>query len=198
VASQSVTKGTGIGRVPISVGKVTSVRHECSQQNISGQKKNREHCVHIFDGSQMKTYNATKETINHNWYIVDASNKTLGRLASEIAKRLRGKHKPEYTPHVDTGDYIIVINANQVKVTGTKTKDKIYYTHSGYTGGIKSIAFDKLLAKHPERIIERAVKGMLPKNPLGRDMYRKLKVYAGTDHPHAAQQPKILDLMTES
>ena len=101
----------------------------------------------------MKTYNATKETANHNWYIVDASNKVLGRLASEIAKRLRGKHKPEYTPNVDTGDYIVVINANQVKVTGKKTKDKIYYTHSGYTGGIKSIPFDKLLAKHPERRI---------------------------------------------
>jgi len=146
----------------------------------------------------MKTYNATNKTINHDWYIVDASNKTLGRLASEIAKRLLGKHKPEYTPHVDTGDYIVVINANKVKVTGKKTKDKIYYSHSGYTGGIKSIAFDKLLAKHPERIIEIAVKGMLPKNPLGRDMYRKLKVYAGSNHPHAAQQPKMLNLVTES
>lgn len=145
----------------------------------------------------MKTYNATKETANHNWYIVDASNKVLGRLASEIARRLRGKHKPEYTPNVDTGDYIVVINASQVKVTGKKTKDKIYYTHSGYTGGIKSIPFDKLLAKHPERIIEIAVKGMLPKNPLGRAMYRKLNVYAGSEHPHAAQQPKVLDLVTE-
>src|SRR5690348_3287062 len=143
----------------------------------------------------MKTYNATKETANHNWYIVDASNKVLGRLASEIARRLRGKHKPEYTPNVDTGDYIVVINASQVKVTGKKTKDKIYYTHSGYTGGIKSIPFDKLLAKHPERIIEIAVKGMLPKNPLGRAMYRKLNVYAGAEHPHAAQQPKALDLL---
>ncbi|MBV8802630.1 MAG: 50S ribosomal protein L13 [Gammaproteobacteria bacterium] len=145
----------------------------------------------------MKTYNATKETANHDWYVVDASNKVLGRLASEIAKRLRGKHKPEYTPNVDTGDYIVVINASQIKVTGKKTKDKIYYTHSGYTGGIKSIPFDKLLAKHPERIIEIAVKGMLPKNPLGRAMYRKLNVYAGAEHPHAAQQPKVLDLVTE-
>jgi large subunit ribosomal protein L13 len=145
----------------------------------------------------MKTYNATKETIHHNWYLVDASNKVLGRLASEIAKRLRGKHKPEYTPNVDTGDYIVVINASKIKVTGKKTKEKIYYTHSGYTGGIKSIAFDKLLAKHPERVIEIAVKGMLPKNPLGRDMYRKLNVYAGSEHPHAAQQPTALDLATE-
>jgi large subunit ribosomal protein L13 len=124
----------------------------------------------------MKTYNATKETTQHDWYVVDASNKVLGRLATEIARRLRGKHKPEYTPNVDTGDHIIVINASQVKVTGKKTTDKIYYTHSGYTGGIKSISFEKLLAKFPERVIEKAVKGMLPKNPLGRDMYRKLNV----------------------
>jgi large subunit ribosomal protein L13 len=116
------------------------------------------------------------------------------RLSSEIAKRLRGKHKPEYTPHVDTGDYIIVINANQIKVTGNKSKDKIYYSHSGYPGGLKEISFEKLLAKHPERIIEIAVKGMLPKNPLGRAMYRKLKVYAGVDHPHEAQQPQVLDV----
>ncbi|HEX2549519.1 MAG TPA: 50S ribosomal protein L13 [Gammaproteobacteria bacterium] len=145
----------------------------------------------------MKTYNATKETAQHNWYMVDAAGKTLGRLASEVAKRLRGKHKPEYTPHVDTGDYIIVINASLVKVTGTKTTDKIYYSHSGYPGGIKSVTFDKLLAKHPERVIEKAVKGMLPKNPLGRDMYRKLKVYSGKEHPHEAQQPKVLDFDTE-
>ena len=145
----------------------------------------------------MRTYNANNETTSHNWYLVDASDKTLGRLASEIAKRLRGKHKPVYTPHVDTGDYIVVINANKVKVTGNKTKDKVYYSHSGYPGGIKEITFEKLLAKNPERVIEKAVKGMLPKNPLGRAMYRKLKVYAGTEHPHAAQQPQQLDFDTE-
>lgn len=145
----------------------------------------------------MRTYNARNETTTHDWYVVDAADKTLGRLASEIAKRLRGKHKPIYTPHVDTGDFIIVINANKVKVTGNKTKDKIYYSHSGYPGGIKEITFEKLLAKKPERVIEMAVKGMLPKNPLGRAMYRKLKVYAGTAHPHEAQQPQQLDFDTE-
>lgn len=145
----------------------------------------------------MKTYNATNETAQHNWYIVDASGKTLGRLASEIAKRLRGKHKPEYTPHVDTGDFIVVINSDKVKVTGNKAKDKIYYSHSGYPGGIKEISFEKLIAKDSRKVIEIAIKGMLPKNPLGRAMYRKLKVYAGTDHPHAAQQPQPLDLETE-
>jgi len=145
----------------------------------------------------MKTYNAKNETAQHNWFIVNAANKTLGRLSSEIAKRLRGKHKPEYTPHVDTGDYIVVINASQIKVTGNKSKDKVYYSHSGYPGGIKEITFEKLLARHPERVIEIAVKGMLPKNPLGRAMYRKLKVYAGTEHPHTAQQPQVLDIDTE-
>jgi len=145
----------------------------------------------------MKTYNATKETAVHNWYVVDAAGKTLGRLASEVAKRLRGKHKPEYTPHVDTGDYIIVINAAQIKVTGNKAKDKKYYRHSGYPGGIKEISFEKLLAKKPEQVLEIAVKGMLPKNPLGRAMYRKLKVYAGKDHDHQAQQPQPLNLETE-
>jgi large subunit ribosomal protein L13 len=145
----------------------------------------------------MRTYNAKNETARHNWLIVDASGKTLGRLASEIAKRLRGKHKPEYTPHVDTGDYIVVINASQVQVTGAKKTDKVYYSHSGFPGGIKEITFEKLLAKNPERVIEKAVKGMLPKNPLGRAMYRKLKVYAGASHPHEAQQPQPLDLTTE-
>lgn len=145
----------------------------------------------------MRTYNARNETATHGWYVVDASGKTLGRLASEVAKRLRGKHKPEYTPHVDTGDYIIIINANQVKVTGNKSKDKIYYSHSGYPGGLKEITFEKLLAKKPERVIEIAVKGMLPKNPLGRAMYRKLKVFAGSKHPHEAQQPQPLNIETE-
>ena len=145
----------------------------------------------------MKTFSAKNETAVHNWFIVDAAGKTLGRLASQVASRLRGKHKPEYTPHVDTGDYIVVINAEQIKVTGNKAKDKIYYNHSGYVGGMKETSFEKLLAKKPERVFEIAIKGMLPKNPLGRAMYRKLKVYAGGEHPHTAQQPQILDFDTE-
>jgi len=142
----------------------------------------------------MKTFVAKPESVKRDWYVVDAENKTLGRIATEIAHRLRGKHKPEYTPHVDTGDYIIVINADKVTVTGNKFKDKVYYAHSGFPGGLKSITFDKLQAKKPEMIIEKAVKGMLPKGPLGRAMYRKLKVYAGAEHGHAAQQPKVLDI----
>ncbi|NNM60287.1 MAG: 50S ribosomal protein L13 [Legionellales bacterium] len=145
----------------------------------------------------MKTFSAKSQTTVHDWYVVDASGKTLGRLASRIALILRGKHKPEYTPHVDTGDFVIVINADKVKVTGNKASDKIYYSHSGYPGGLKTINFEKLMAKSPTQVIERAVKGMLPKNPLGRAMYRKLKVYAGSVHNHSAQQPKLLDLKTE-
>jgi len=142
----------------------------------------------------MKTFVAKPETVKRDWYVVDAEGKTLGRIATEIAHRLRGKHKAEYTPHVDTGDYIIVINAEKVTVTGNKFKDKVYYAHSGFPGGLKSTTFDKLQAAKPEMIIETAVKGMLPKGPLGRAMYRKLKVYAGTEHNHAAQQPKVLDI----
>jgi large subunit ribosomal protein L13 len=142
----------------------------------------------------MKTFTATPETVSRDWYVVDAEGKTLGRIATEIATRLRGKHKPEYTPHVDTGDYIIVINAEKVTVTGNKAKGKTYYSHSGFPGGIKQISFEKLQAHKPEMIIEKAVKGMLPKGPLGRAMYRKLKVYAGAEHNHAAQQPQVLDI----
>lgn len=142
----------------------------------------------------MRTYSARPETVRRDWYVVDATGKTLGRLASEIARRLRGKHKPVYTPHVDTGDYIIVVNAAKIRVTGRKLTDKVYHWHTGYPGGIKSITLDKLLARHPERVIERAVRGMLPRNPLGRAMFKKLKVYAGPDHPHRAQQPKPLDI----
>lgn len=142
----------------------------------------------------MKTFTAKNETVQRDWYIVDAAGQTLGRLATEIASRLRGKHKPEYTPHVDTGDYIVVINAEKVCVTGKKTSDKIYYSHTGFPGGIKEISFEKLIDKAPERVLEAAVKGMLPRNPLGRDMYRKLKVYAGSNHPHAAQQPQELKI----
>jgi len=142
----------------------------------------------------MRTYSARPETVRRDWYVVDATGKTLGRLASEIARRLRGKHKPVYTPHVDTGDYIIVVNAEKVRVTGRKMTDKVYHWHTGYPGGIKSITLEKLLQKHPERVIEHAVRGMLPRNPLGRAMFRKLKVYAGPEHPHQAQQPKPLDI----
>lgn len=142
----------------------------------------------------MKTYSAKAHEVKRDWYIVDASDKTLGRLASQIAFRLRGKHKAEYTPHVDTGDYIVVTNVEAIKVTGRKFKDKIYYSHTGFPGGIKSISFDKLQAKHPARVLERAVKGMLPKNSLGREMFRKLKIYVGSEHPHAAQQPKQLEI----
>lgn len=142
----------------------------------------------------MKTFVAKPETVQHDWHLVDADGKILGRLATQIASRLRGKHKPEYTPHVDTGDYIIVVNARKVAVTGKKLSDKIYYRHSGYVGGIKQATFAEMLARHPERIIEIAVKGMLPKGPLGHAMFRKLKVYAGSEHRHAAQQPQPLAL----
>jgi large subunit ribosomal protein L13 len=142
----------------------------------------------------MKTYSAKAGEVNQDWFVVDAADKTLGRLASEIAHRLRGKHKPEYTPHIDTGDYIVVINAEKIKVTGAKATDKIYHRHSGYPGGLKSISFEKLIDKAPERVIQGAVKGMLPRNPLGRAMFKKLKVYAGSEHPHAAQQPQALNI----
>lgn len=142
----------------------------------------------------MKTFSAKPETVKRDWYVVDATGKTLGRLATEIARRLRGKHKAEYTPHVDTGDYIIVVNASKVHVTGRKATDKMYHHHTGFPGGIKSISFDKLIDKAPERVIETAVKGMLPKNPLGRAMFRKLKVYGGAEHRHEAQQPKPLEI----
>jgi large subunit ribosomal protein L13 len=142
----------------------------------------------------MKTFVAKPETVKRDWYIVDAEGKTLGRIATEIAARLRGKHKAEYTPHVDTGDYIIVVNAEKVHVTGKKFTDKIYHSHSGFPGGIKSISFDKLIQRKPEMVIEAAVKGMLPKGPLGRAMFRKLKVYAGAEHAHAAQRPQVLDI----
>ena len=142
----------------------------------------------------MKTYNATAETAQHHWYVVDAADKTLGRISTVIASYLRGKHKPEFTPNVDTGDYIVVINAEKVQVTGNKTKDKIYHSHTGYPGGLKSISFEKLIEKEPERTIQNAVKGMLPKGPLGRAMFKKLKVYAGQNHPHSAQTPQTLDI----
>ncbi len=142
----------------------------------------------------MKTYSAKPETVQRDWYIVDAADKTLGRLAAGIATRLRGKHKPEYTPHVDTGDYIVVVNVDKIRVTGNKAKGKIYHSHTGYPGGLKSISFEKLMEKAPERTIQNAVKGMLPKGPLGHAMFKKLKVYVGEEHPHAAQQPQDLNI----
>lgn len=142
----------------------------------------------------MKTYSAKTGSVPGDWYLVDADGKTLGRLASEIAFRLRGKHKPEYTPHVDTGDHIVVINAEKVNVTGRKPEQKRYYRHTGYPGNMKEFTLQEQLEQHPQRVIEHAVKGMLPRNPLGRAMQRKLRVYAGAEHPHTAQQPKTLDL----
>ncbi len=142
----------------------------------------------------MKTFTAKPDSVKRDWFVVDATDKTLGRLSTEIARRLRGKHKPEYTPHVDTGDYIVVINAEKVKVTGNKEQDKMYHHHTGFVGSLKSVNLSKLRATHPERIIEHAVKGMLPKNSLGRTMFKKLKVYAGPEHQHAAQQPQALDI----
>jgi len=142
----------------------------------------------------MKTFSAKAEEVERDWYVVDAEGKALGRLATEIAHRLRGKHKPEYTPHVDTGDYIVVINAEKIGVTGNKEQDKMYYHHTGYIGNLKSISLGKLREKHPERIIQSAVKGMLPKNTLGRNMFKKMKVFVGAEHTHQAQQPKALEL----
>ena len=142
----------------------------------------------------MKTFTATPSTIKREWCVVDATDKTLGRLATELAHRLRGKHKPEFTPNMDVGDHMVVINAEKIKVTGNKLEDKMYYRHTGYIGNLKSISLGKLLDTHPERVLQTAVKGMVPKNPLGRAMFRKLHVYAGPDHPHEAQQPTQLEL----
>lgn len=142
----------------------------------------------------MKTYSAKAEDVRRDWYVVDATGKTLGRLATEVASRLRGKHKAEYTPHVDTGDYIVVINAENIVVSGNKRQDKMYYRHSEFPGGLKEATFEEMNDRAPERIIELAVKGMLPRTPLGRDMRRKLKVYKGSEHPHTAQQPQVLDV----
>lgn len=142
----------------------------------------------------MKTISAKAESVKRDWFVVDASGKTLGRLATELAHRLRGKHKPVYTPHCDTGDYLVVINADKVAVTGNKLQDKMYHRVTGYVGNMRTTSLRDMLNKRPERVIEIAVKGMLPKNPLGRAMYRKLKVYSGPNHPHSAQQPQVLDI----
>jgi len=143
---------------------------------------------------KMKTFNAKPAEVSRQWFVIDASGKTLGRLSTEVARRLRGKHKPEYTPHVDTGDYIVIVNAEKVRVTGNKAQDKMYYRHTGYIGNLKQTNFSDLISSHPERVIQKAVKGMLPKNPLGRAMFKKLKVYAGPDHTHQSQQPQPLEI----
>jgi len=142
----------------------------------------------------MKTFSAKPREVRREWFVVDATDKVLGRLASEIARRLRGKHKPEFTPHVDTGDHIVVINADKVHVTGSKTEAKMYHHYSGFPGGMKSATFKELVSDHPERILQTAVKGMLPKNPLGRQMIKKLHIYAGSEHKHHAQQPQPLEI----
>jgi large subunit ribosomal protein L13 len=142
----------------------------------------------------MKTFSANPAEVRRDWYVVDATGKTLGRLSTELARRLRGKHKPEYTPHVDTGDYIVVVNAEKIRVTGNKLKDKMYHRHSGYVGNLKSISLERLLAEAPERALQYAVKGMLPRGPLGRKMLSKLRVFAGPEHDHAAQQPISLEV----
>jgi large subunit ribosomal protein L13 len=142
----------------------------------------------------MKTFSAKQETIKRDWYVIDATGKVLGRVASEVARRLRGKHKPEYTPHVDTGDYIIIVNADKLQVTGKKTQDKIYHRYTGYQSGLKAASFRDMMKRAPRFAIEEAVRGMLPKNPLGRQMFRKLKVYQGADHRHTAQSPKVLEI----
>ncbi len=141
----------------------------------------------------MKTFSAKAQAVSHQWYLADASEQTLGRFASQVAKYLRGKHKAIYTPHVDTGDYIVVVNAEKIAVTGKKMSDKIYYSHTGFPGGLKEVSLEKMLAKSPVKVIEHAVKGMLPKNPLGRAMFKKLKVYVGSEHPHGAQQPQVIN-----
>ena len=142
----------------------------------------------------MKTFSAKPAEVRRDWYLVDATGKTLGRLSTEIARRLRGKHKPEYTPHVDTGDYIVVVNAEKIRVTGNKLKDKLYHQHTGYIGNLKTISLEKMLEETPERVIEHSVKGMLPRGPLGRKMFAKLRVFAGPEHSHAAQQPIPLEI----
>jgi len=142
----------------------------------------------------MKTYSAKPQDVNRDWYVVDATNKTLGRLSTEIARRLRGKHKPQYTPHVDTGDYIVVVNAGKIRVTGNKMKNKMYHRYTGYIGNLKSMPLEKMMKETPERALQLAVKGMMPRNPLGRQMYSKLRVFAGSEHNHEAQQPIPLEI----
>ena len=163
------------------------IRAKSLGNSTDSRKTNR-----YYGGNIMKTFMASPATIDRKWYVVDATDMTLGRLASEVAKVLRGKNKPIFTPHMDTGDYVIVVNAEKVKVTGKKLDQKIYYHHSDYVGGMKETTLKDMLKTHPERVVEHAVKGMLPKGPLGRQMYTKLHVYAGPEHQHAAQKPEVL------
>jgi large subunit ribosomal protein L13 len=158
---------------------------------LTKDKKTTKQCVQISEVGSMKTYQAKKEDINRNWVVVDAQDQVMGRLASDIAHRLRGKHRPEYTPHVDTGDFVVVVNAARVSLTGRKWTDKLYHHYSGYPGGLKTITAGKVLKEKPERLLYMAVRGMLPKNTLGRAMLKKLKIYAGNDHPHQAQCPHV-------
>jgi large subunit ribosomal protein L13 len=174
--------------IPLLSQRVAKFRGSAQPDCLRNQPDNA-HTRHV-----MKTFTAKNETVQRDWYVVNAEGKTLGRLASELARRLRGKHKPVFTPHVDTGDYLIVINAEKIAVTGNKLADKQYHRFTGYIGNLKTETLAQALERHPERVIETAVKGMLPKNPLGRAMYRKLKVYKGSEHPHAAQQPQQLDI----
>ena len=194
-------------RRPDSISKSSIIVGNYERQTLAGGRRGPFALPHLLEYTfppffgpgrprvlPMKTVFARPGTVRGDWFVVDASNKTLGRLASQIAHRLKGKHKADYSPHVDMGDHIVVVNAQKIRVTGRKLSDKIYYHHTGHIGGIKSIALEKLLSEHPERVIEFAVKGMLPKNPLGRRMFRKLHVFAGGEHPHKAQQPKPLDI----
>ncbi len=153
--------------------------------------------AYSFFSDPMKTFSAKPAEVTHEWFVIDATDKVLGRVASEVALRLRGKHKPIYTPHVDTGDFIVIVNADKIRVTGNKADDKIYYRHSGYPGGIRAMKFKDMQSRFPGRALEKAVKGMLPKGPLGYAMIKKLKVYAGETHPHSAQQPKKLDILQD-
>ena len=175
------------GKLDIPVEKAGFVPYYCAPFAPTGVGSELERLL-------MKTFSAKPESVQRNWYVIDAEGKTLGRLASEIAKRLRGKHKPEYTPHVDTGDYIVVVNAEKVRVSGNKMQDKMYYHHTGYIGNLKSANLSQMLERRPTKVLELAVKGMLPKNPLGRAMFKKLKVFAGPEHKHEAQQPQQLEI----
>ena len=187
------------GRVAAKRLAGTSFQAFCANSHLRGShQKNtdrrKEPGKPSFERKLMKTFSAKPADVTHEWFVIDATDKVLGRVASEVALRLRGKHKAIYTPHVDTGDFIVIINAAQLRVTGAKSTDKIYYRHSGYPGGITATSFRDMQAKHPGRALEKAVKGMLPKGPLGYAMIKKLKVYGGAEHPHTAQQPKVLEI----
>jgi len=184
-----------VGSEPVGDALVEARRaFEHQRRGISFGQSFGQSSRHRLTGIRMKTYSAKPGEVRHDWLLIDGTDKVLGRLAAEVAKRLRGKHKPEYTPHVDTGDYIVVVNASQIRVTGTKALNKTYFRHSGYPGGIRETNFEKMQERFPGRALEKAVKGMLPKGPLGYAMLKKLKVYGDGDHPHSAQQPRALEV----